>query len=405
MKKILTSLIVIATIVSVAPFMAFARTDEIHISTGQLVVGMSSEITIVVRETGTRALVQGAEVVMDGCGINTRRTTNAKGEAVFNVVPTETGKVKITATIQGMRPTGTEIPVVPDKSPPPLDLDPLVPVTNQPSLTVVGRTRSGTEVYVGRVKAVVDEKGNFKATVQLSEGDNHIVVKSSTQYASTTKEFLVTLDTRAPSVIIENDFGKEDYVDVKTITVKGRVDPGSKVTINGVEATVVNDFFICQIPVSPGKNTLTIVATDQVGNKTTIEKEILVYTMKNIKITIGSTIGYVDGKETTLDAPPVLDGGRTMVPLRFIGEVFGAEVSFDSTTKQIFIHYEQKSIVLTIGSNQATIDGKVVTLDVPAQIVGGRTMVPVRFIADAFEANTSYDSATKTVTITKKILP
>ncbi|HNW31605.1 MAG TPA: hypothetical protein PKN77_02885 [Caldisericia bacterium] len=130
MKKILTSLIVIATIISVAPFMAFARTDEIHISTGQLVVGMSSEITIIIRETGTRALVQGAEVVMDGCGINTRRTTNAKGEAVFNVVPTETGKVKITATIQGMRPTGTEIPVVPDKSPPPLDLDPLVPITN-----------------------------------------------------------------------------------------------------------------------------------------------------------------------------------------------------------------------------------------------------------------------------------
>jgi hypothetical protein len=61
----------------------------------------------------------------------------------------------------------------------------------------------------------------------------------------------------------------------------------------------------------------------------------------------------------------------------------------------------QRHISLVVGSNIAKVDGENIKLDVPAQIVNGRTMVPLRFIADAFGAQTKWDAQTKTIDIVK----
>ncbi len=401
MKKTTIALLAISLAVLVMPYIAHG---EVIIPDGPLTPGKMSEVTIIVREHGTKAPVEGAEVALVGCGINTRRNTNSKGEAIFAIMPLEIGKIKITATYKGMHPTDTEIPVVPDKSPPPLDLDPIPSPTNAKQIIVVGRTRPGCEVYVGRVKASVDEKGVFKATIQLVEGTNYIMVKSSTQYASTTKEFTVSVDTVKPGIILE-ELGKPRYVNVTSIKVVGRVEPGSKVTINGVQATVVNDYFVVEVPVVPGKNTLKVVAVDQVGNENSFEQIVEVWKRIVVQATIGRTIATVDGVETTLDSPPVIVSGRTMVPLRFIGEAFGAEFVYDATTKVITVKLGERTIQLTLNAKTATIDGKEVALDAPPVLIGGRTMVPVRFIAEAFGAEVAYDATTKTVTVTKEVLP
>lgn len=403
MKKLSAILLAVIMAAVIIPNIAFAQSTEIE-TNGPLNPGKLSEVKVTVREVGTRALVEGAEVELKGCGVNMHKSTNSKGEAFFAIVPTETGKIKVTATIKDRHPADTEIPVVPDRSPPPLDLDPIISPTKDKQLTVTGRTRAGTEVYVGRIKASVDANGLFKATVQLVEGENHITVKASTQYASTTKEFTVIADTVAPSIIVEK-FEKDRLVNVKTVTIKGRVDPGSKVTVNGVKATVVNDYWIVDIPVTPGKNNVTIQAVDQVGNETTLNYEIAVYTRKVIRVQVGNTTAWVDEVETILDAAPVIVKGSTLVPLRFIGEALGAQFNYEASTKTITITMDGKIIVLVLGQTTATIDGKIVSLSVPAQLVGGRTMVPVRFIADAFGATTAYDSVTKMVTVTREYLP
>lgn len=403
MKKISAIALAVILATVIIPSFAFAQSTEIE-TNGPLNPGKLSEVKVTVREIGTKALVEGADVELKGCGVNMHKSTNSKGEAIFAIIPTETGKIKVRATIKDLHPADTEIPVVPDRSPPPLDLDPIISPTKDKQLTVTGRTRAGIDVYVGRIKAGVDANGIFKATIQLVEGENHITVKASNQYASTTKEFTVVADTVAPSIIIEKP-EKDKFVNVKTVTIKGRVDPGSKVTVNGVKATVVNDYWIVDIPVNPGKNNVTIQAVDQVGNETTLNYEIPVYVRKVIKVQVGNTTAWVDDVETLLDAAPVIVKGSTLVPLRFIGEAFGATFSYEPTTKTITITMGEKVIVLVIGQTTATIDGKPITLSVPAQIIGGRTMVPVRFIADAFGATTAYEAVTKMVTVTREYLP
>jgi hypothetical protein len=58
---------------------------------------------------------------------------------------------------------------------------------------------------------------------------------------------------------------------------------------------------------------------------------------KIIKLQIGNKIAYVDGNELTLDVPPQIINGRTMVPVRFISEGLGAEVGWDGATKTVTI--------------------------------------------------------------------
>jgi hypothetical protein len=405
LKKVLTGLAVFVLVATIMPALSFAQSTEIYINNGPLTIGKNSIVTVIVRETGTRKLVEGAEVTMDGCGVGAIKKSNAKGEAIFNITPTEEGKINVIVKLEGYHPTDTTIPVSPDKSEPPLDIDPIPSPTNQRQITIVGKTRPGCEVMVGNVKATVDANGNFKAVVSLTEGKNVFRVKSSTSYASSSREVTVEFDSQNPAVIVETKLSKEHYIDVEKITIQGRVEPGSKVTVNGIEAIVVNDYFIAEVPVKLGTNTIEIIATDRVGNTSKLNYEVKVWHLKVVKITINSTQAFVDGVEETLTAPPTIVSGRTLVPLRFVGTAFGAQFNYDQATRTITITYEGKTIILTIGSKTAIVDNATVTVDPPAQIVKSSTMVPLRFIADAFGAQTAYDAQTRTVTVTKEVLP
>lgn len=117
-------------------------------------------------------------------------------------------------------------------------------------------------------------------------------------------------------------------------------------------------------------------------------------------IVFGDSIGVsVEGKTLTFDVPPVLDNGRTLVPLRAIFEELGAEISWDAETKTITALREGTEVVLQIGNSIAKVDGADVVLDVPAKIVDGRTMVPVRFVSEAMGSVVGWDNNTKTVSI------
>lgn len=82
------------------------------------------------------------------------------------------------------------------------------------------------------------------------------------------------------------------------------------------------------------------------------------------------------------DQDPMIIDDRTMVPMRYIFETLGASVSWDARTQTVVGKTGNKSIYLTIDSNKATVNGTEVELDVPAQIVNDRTMVPLRVVAE-----------------------
>lgn len=106
---------------------------------------------------------------------------------------------------------------------------------------------------------------------------------------------------------------------------------------------------------------------------------------------------YVNNERLWFDVPPVLDNGRTLVPLRKIFETFGAEVEYSEGV--ITAKKDEIDIVLTVGENQAVINGADITLDVPAKVVEGRTMVPLRFIGEALGAQVKWQPTAKSVYI------
>lgn len=96
---------------------------------------------------------------------------------------------------------------------------------------------------------------------------------------------------------------------------------------------------------------------------------------------------------------PIESQGRVLVPLRGVLEQLGAYVNYDSARREVKATRNQSQIELPIGSRTATVNGRRVTLDVPARIVNGSTMVPLRFVAESLGAQVNYDNATNTVAI------
>ena len=129
-----------------------------------------------------------------------------------------------------------------------------------------------------------------------------------------------------------------------------------------------------------------------------------------IELWIGNRIALVDGKAITMDTEPLILNGRTVVPLRFIAEAFKADVFFDSENQEINIAFGATYISLWINKTKARIEttgngekkNRIVTLDAPPVIRSGRTLVPVRFIAEAFGATIDWDSQEEKITITLK---
>ena len=109
---------------------------------------------------------------------------------------------------------------------------------------------------------------------------------------------------------------------------------------------------------------------------------------------------YVDGSKLAMDQPPVQSSGRVLLPMRAIFESLGARVSYNSRTKTVTGSKDGTTVVLKLGSKSATIDNMNVSLDVPANTLRGRTMVPVRFVSEALGALVSWNERGKTVTIT-----
>jgi hypothetical protein len=96
---------------------------------------------------------------------------------------------------------------------------------------------------------------------------------------------------------------------------------------------------------------------------------------------------------------PVENGGRVLVPLRGVLEKLGAYVSYDSGRQEVRAVRNESHITLPIGSDTARVNGRTVTLDVPARILNGSTMVPLRFVAESLGARVDYQPQTSTVAI------
>ncbi|WP_281817974.1 copper amine oxidase N-terminal domain-containing protein [Vallitalea longa] len=114
-----------------------------------------------------------------------------------------------------------------------------------------------------------------------------------------------------------------------------------------------------------------------------------------VKVTVqGETVDFPDAK-------PFIDANnRTLVPIRFISEALGAQVSWNGDLQQATIAYDNKVIELVINKKEISIDGQTQVMDTQAILKDSRTYVPVRFVSEAMGANVEWDSDNYIVSIT-----
>lgn len=99
------------------------------------------------------------------------------------------------------------------------------------------------------------------------------------------------------------------------------------------------------------------------------------------------------------DVYPYIKNSRTYVPIRFIAEELGYDVKWDGANKKVIMKNGNTNVELTIGSNKMKVNGKVLTLDAPAEIKDERTFVPLRAIAESFGQKVDYSKDYKAVYI------
>lgn len=107
----------------------------------------------------------------------------------------------------------------------------------------------------------------------------------------------------------------------------------------------------------------------------------------------------IDGTPIYFDVQPTIIDGRTMVPLRAIFEALGATVEWDGDTQTVTSVKKDTTIQLTIGDANLYVNGEAKALDVPAQIMDSRTLVPVRAISEAFGCQVDWNAANRIVSI------
>jgi hypothetical protein len=108
---------------------------------------------------------------------------------------------------------------------------------------------------------------------------------------------------------------------------------------------------------------------------------------------------YLNGAKLKFDVEPYIKKGRTMVPFRKIFESLGVDVSWNGANKTILANNSSTDIFIQISKPQAVVNGFKTDLDVAAEIIEGRTFVPLRFVSENTGAEVNWDDNTKTVYI------
>ncbi len=108
---------------------------------------------------------------------------------------------------------------------------------------------------------------------------------------------------------------------------------------------------------------------------------------------------WLDGEKLNFDVEPIIENGRTLVPMRVIFEALGAEVTWDDATRTAIAVRDDIEIRISIDQKQMRRNTGIIILDVPARLINSRTLVPVRAVSEGLDANVDWIDAEKKVII------
>ncbi|WP_276352391.1 family 10 glycosylhydrolase [Cohnella caldifontis] len=113
---------------------------------------------------------------------------------------------------------------------------------------------------------------------------------------------------------------------------------------------------------------------------------------------------YLDGQRIDSDVPPYIKPkvGFTMVPVRVVSQGMGATVAWTQKSQTVTVNRNGVSIVMKVGQNTATAGGKTVALDAPPELNRGRVMVPLRFIGESLGLQVEWNAANRWIQLNSK---
>ena len=111
---------------------------------------------------------------------------------------------------------------------------------------------------------------------------------------------------------------------------------------------------------------------------------------------------YLEGLPLTLDPRPIIIDGRTLIPVRAVAEAMGGTVTWDASESLITVEVHGHTVVLKVEDLRAYLDGELLVLDVAPKIVNDRTMMPIRFVAESVGYTVEWDEEAHTVDIRSK---
>ncbi len=332
--------------------------------------------------------------------------------------PLPSGQFKTRLYYQSVTPYGEEKPktkeIWVDTVSPEVRIEsPLEPttITKERSVKISGRVVQINRVEYGENILILDQiiqvngesitvnpdSGKFEYEMALNEGENVILIHAEDEAGNQWETArIVLLDSIIPAIILDERGVMDPYI-------TGKTDPTALLQINGEIIPVGLDGFFRYELNHTGLFELVLTATDPVGN--TNSKVMDVWYGYTIILQIGSLKASTNEENILLNVAPLIQKSKTLVPFRFIGEQLNATISYttDPKTKLVkTVSYVlgNTTIVLTIGANKALVNGKSIPLDVPAQIMKGTTVVPLRFITENLNCKVEWEPKAQLITIT-----
>lgn len=283
-----------------------------------------------------------------------------------------------------------------DKNPPILEI--FYPgddeIINSKNIKIVGKSydleSKIKQILINDDSVNFSDLGEFEYSLSLNEGENLITIKSIDSYDNyIIKQLKIYVDTIPP--VVKISLPEKIFTD--NLIINGEIIENHK-----VKYLKINDKFIdlqdklafsYLFKLKEGENNITIECEDYAGNKFYKDFKIKYIKLTTIELIIGSEIIYINNNPQKIDVSPVIIEGRTYLPIRYILEPLGANLSWDSTEKKVTITFNDIVIELWIGKNLAKINNNFKMIDpnnpkVVPLVLNGRTMLPNKICSRKF---------------------
>lgn len=356
-------------------------------------------------------------------------TETGEFEAVIENLEDGQHTIKIVATDKAGNVSSLERKIALDTKPLELTIDaqPYV-YTNKTPFVVKGKTSPGARIVAMSEQsmaggAMADDQGAFQLEIQLKdEGEHAFRIMASSGSKTSTKELTVVFDKTAPAIKCE----LPAVVNQQSFTLYGTTDPDLELSIiiGADNKKVKSDStgkFQASFSLKEGLNAVTITTADKAGNqgkftgfikfeaKKTTTKVVIILTLDKTDWTVnGENQKSLAVAPTSTNLPADLKG-TTYMPIKEVAQALFATVTWDANEKKVTLTQKLSDgttniIELWIGKKTAKINGKEVSISSNGKlyptIYGGKTLLPLRFVADALGCSVNYETSTKKITLT-----